>query len=41
MSSATNATENRVQGLLGKIDRASAKVGVIGLGYVGLPFAVV
>jgi len=40
MSSATNVAESRVQGLLGKIDRASAKVGVIGLGYVGLPFAV-
>ena len=33
-------TESLVQELLHKIEHATAKVGVIGLGYVGLPFAV-
>ena len=33
-------TQELVQDLLGKIKETSAKVGVVGLGYVGLPFAV-
>ncbi|GLH65666.1 UDP-N-acetyl-D-glucosamine dehydrogenase [Geothrix edaphica] len=33
-------TRELVQGILGKIESVTAKVGVIGLGYVGLPFAV-
>lgn len=33
-------TRELVQDLLGKIESVTAKVGVIGLGYVGLPFAV-
>lgn len=33
-------TRELVQNLLGKIEVATARVGVIGLGYVGLPFAV-
>jgi len=33
-------TQELIRNLLGKIESATAKVGVIGLGYVGLPFAV-
>ena len=40
MATALKTTENLVQELLGKIEHATARVGVVGLGYVGLPFAV-
>lgn len=36
----TETTQNLVQDLLHKIEHTTAKVGVVGLGYVGLPFAV-
>ncbi len=32
--------QKRVQGLLGKIQNHTATVGIVGMGYVGLPFAV-
>lgn len=40
MEIAVKSTEMLVQDLLTSIDATTAKVGVIGLGYVGLPFAV-
>jgi len=40
MSTITETTQNLVEELLLKIEKATAKVGVVGLGYVGLPFAV-
>ena len=33
-------SQELLSGLLGKIESATAKIGVIGMGYVGLPFAV-
>lgn len=40
MTTATVSTQELVQDLLRKVDTITAKVGVVGLGYVGLPFAV-
>ena len=40
MPIATETTQNLVEDLLYKIEHTTAKVGVVGLGYVGLPFAV-
>src|SRR5664279_779185 len=40
MESPVKSTPELVQELLAKIEATTAKVGVIGLGYVGLPFAV-
>jgi UDP-N-acetyl-D-glucosamine dehydrogenase len=40
MENTVMPTRELVQGILGKIESVTAKVGVIGLGYVGLPFAV-
>jgi len=40
MQNGVISTQERVQELLAAIEATTAKVGVIGLGYVGLPFAV-
>jgi UDP-N-acetyl-D-glucosamine dehydrogenase len=40
MESLVKSTQEHVQSLLAAIEATTAKVGVIGLGYVGLPFAV-
>jgi UDP-N-acetyl-D-glucosamine dehydrogenase len=35
----TTASENRLAGLIAKIDSREARIGIIGMGYVGLPLA--
>ena len=40
MASSAEITQNLVEELLDRIERTTARVGVVGLGYVGLPFAV-
>src|ERR1035437_6565184 len=37
IKSMTTASENRLAGLIEKIDSREARIGIIGMGYVGLP----